>query len=599
MIIIFGGTTEGRIAAETLDEAGKNFFYSTKGSIQEVNCKNLVRISGGMTSEEMISFCRENNIRAIIDAAHPFAEVLHANIAIASENLNIPVIRLERIYPDLQSNVTLCANYEDAIRKLYINNVQTLLALTGTQTIKKLKPFWQHRKCIFRILDREESLKIALSECFPKENIRYYEGSDAEEKLINEVRPDAIITKESGLSGGFEEKVLAANKANIQLYVVKRPKLSEKFITVTGKHSLRRAVEQNVPDFYELKTGLTTGSCATAATKAAMLALVNDEFVDRVSISLPNGELVDMNIEQVEKIDDHTAQASIIKFSGDDPDVTNGVEIISTVSFSDMEGIHFLQGKGVGTVTLPGVGLPIGSPAINKTPQETIRNEVRSVYAGGINVTISVTNGEEIATRTFNPKIGIVGGISIIGTSGVVLPFSSEAFVNAIRKEVEVAKAIGSDRLVINSGAKSERFVKAVYPDLPSQAFVHYGNFIGETLEIAQETGFKKVTMGIMIGKAVKLAEGHLDTHSKKVVMNKDFLKQVAIDSLCTEQMISHIDNMSMAREIWSSPNKDDMNRFANRILQLCKTTCQQKVDNIDLTLMLIKEDGSIHKTDL
>lgn len=133
-----------------------------------------------------------------------------------------------------------------------------------------------------------------------------------------------------------------------------------------------------------------------------------------------------------------------------------------------------------------------------------------------IHVTISVPGGEEVAARTFNPRLGVVGGISIIGTSGIVKPFSSEAFVNSIRKEMSVAQATGSPRIVINSGAKSEKYIRSLYPELPSQAFVHYGNFIGETIRIAAELGIRQLTLGVMIGKAVKLAEGHLDTHSKK-----------------------------------------------------------------------------------
>ena len=416
------------------------------------------------------------------------------------------------------------------------DGIEKLLALTGTQTITKLQGFWKEHDCIFRVLERSESVDIAIKAGFPKEKLIFYQPEEDESLLFKQLSPQAIITKESGSSGGFIEKIEAALTNGLKIYVVRRPPLPEGFITVNGKYGLRRAVELNVPGFYALRSGFTTGTCATAAAKAALLALTEECFEEKTEVTLPDGERVVLPIYKVEKTDENTATASVIKDAGDDPDVTHGHQIVATVSFSDSPGIHFLQGKGVGKVTLPGLGLAVGEPAINSTPRKMIVNELSLLYGGGLDVTISVPEGETLALKTFNPKLGIIGGISIIGTSGIVKPFSSEAFVDAIRKEVEVAYAINAERLVINSGAKSEKFVRSLYPNLPPQAFVHYGNFIGETLKIAAETGFQKVSMGIMIGKAVKLAEGHLDTHSKKVIMNKDFLKEIAIQCSCSDE---------------------------------------------------------------
>ena len=150
-----------------------------------------------------------------------------------------------------------------------------------------------------------------------------------------------------------------------------------------------------------------------------------------------------------------------------------------------------------------------------------IRQNLAAVTNDLLSITISVPEGEAIAKRTFNPRLGIEGGISIIGVSGIVKPFSEEAFIDSIRKCMNVAKASGTNRVVINSGGKSERFVKALYPDLPQQAFVEYGNYIGETLKMAHELDIREVTLGVMLGKAVKLAAGHLDTHSRKATMDK------------------------------------------------------------------------------
>ncbi|MBR1538154.1 MAG: cobalt-precorrin-5B (C(1))-methyltransferase, partial [Bacteroidales bacterium] len=238
------------------------------------------------------------------------------------------------------------------------------------------------------------------------------------------------------------------------------------------------------------------------------------------------------------------------------------------------------------------------------------------LYDGGLDVTISVPGGRELAQRTFNPKLGIVDGISIIGTSGIVRPFSNEAFVDAIRREIEVAVAVGTGRLVINSGAKSEAFLKKRYPDLPPQAFVHYGNFIGETLKIAAECGLSRVTMGIMLGKAVKLAEGHLDTHSKSVVMNKAFLQEVAAGAGCSPAAAAAIDRLTLARELWKGLPPDDLRRFLTAILTRCYAVCAavypsrsaapvsvplaekcsltENTPAATLTILLLDEDGNV-----
>lgn len=594
MILIFGGTTEGRTAAETLDEAGQPFYYSTRGTLQEVTCRNMTRLTGNMDSEKIISFCREHDIRLIIDAAHPFAQQLHLNIFLAAKELTIKVVRLERIYPELSEEIIWCDDFEDAVARMKQDGIEKLLALTGTQTIAKLQGFWKEHDCIFRVLERSESVDIAIKAGFPKEKLIFYQPEEDESLLFKQLSPQAIITKESGSSGGFIEKIEAALKNGIKIYVVRRPPLPEGFITVNGKYGLRRAVELNVPGFYALRSGFTTGTCATAAAKAALLALTEECFEEKTEVTLPDGERVVLPIYKVEKTDENTATASVIKDAGDDPDVTHGHQIVATVSFSDSPGIHFLQGKGVGKVTLPGLGLAVGEPAINSTPRKMIVNELSLLYGGGLDVTISVPEGEALALKTFNPKLGIFGGISIIGTSGIVKPFSSEAFVDAIRKEVEVAYAVNTERLVINSGAKSEKFVRSLYPNLPPQAFVHYGNFIGETLKIAAETGFQKVSMGIMIGKAVKLAEGHLDTHSKKVVMNKDFLKEIAIQCSCSDKTLTLIEQMTLARELWEIPNKKDKEILFNKLVQLCHIHCTPLFPKGELAILLINETGEI-----
>ena len=240
---------------------------------------------------------------------------------------------------------------------------------------------------------------------------------------------------------------------------------------------------------------------------------------------MPDGEWMEMPVESVSVLSDGSARAVVVKDHSDDPDVTRGARIVCTVRLTDGDEVTFAGGEGVGTVTLPGVGIDPGEPAINPVPRAMMTREARRLYpAGGVQITVSVPGGAELTEKTFNPRIGISGGISIIGTSGVVSPFSHEAFVEAMRREMEVAVAMGAERIVLNSGARSERAVKALYPDLPPQAFIHYGNAVGDAVRLAAGLGVGSLTVSMMIGKAVKLAAGNLDTHSHNVTMDRGFL---------------------------------------------------------------------------
>ena len=606
MILIFGGTTEGRMAVRVCDAAGAPYWYSTREDLQQIEALHAIRLTGAMDQTAMEAFCMVNGIRLIIDAAHPFASGLHATVAAVSESLDIPVVRVERVYPPRDENVVWCRDYDDAMARMEADGIERLLALTGVQTISKLKPYWNDHECWFRILNRKDSLAKACEQGFDASHLVFYE-EESEKDLIDRLHPQAILTKESGATGGFEEKLDAARTAGIPIYAVCRPAMPAGFETVTGEIGLRKVIERLVPDFFPLRSGFTTGACATAASKAALLALLGSDVPPAVEITFPDGECLKLSVNNITK-GENSATASVVKDAGDDPDVTNGFPIVSTVAFSDKPGIRFLQGEGVGRVTLPGLGIDIGEPAVNPVPRKMICAELSSLYDGGLEVTISVPGGRELAKKTFNPKLGIVDGISIIGTSGVVRPFSNEAFIEAIRKEVEVAAAVGADTLIINSGAKSEAFLKELYPDSQPQAFVHYGNFIGETLRIASETGFKNVAMGIMIGKAVKLAEGYLDTHSKSVVMNKEFLKQLAREAGCSEASLAIIDSLTLARELWeklprknsqpSAEGNDDASRFFSAILSHCHNACNTVYppQTGTLDIILLGEDGTAFK---
>ena len=402
----------------------------------------------------------------------------------------------------------------------------------------------------------------------------------------------ALLLKESGLSGGFCEKVRAAQDRGMKIYVVKRPPYpappnpDAHLSTVNGPHGLRRMVERLLPEFYPLHSGLTTGTCATAAAKAATLRLLRGEQPNEVMVTLPNGEQIAVAVGY----GDGYAYAK--KESGDDPDVTNGVEV--RVSAERSPQFEIAGGEGVGRFTLPGFDYPPGQPAINRGPRQMMADNVADILrreSTAVRLTVSVPGGEAIARKTFNPRLGIEGGISIIGVSGIVKPFSEEAFIRSIRKCLEVARASGSSEVVINSGGKSERFVKALHPELPRQAFVEYGNYIGQTLQMAAELNIAHVTLGVMLGKAVKLAAGHLDTHSRRAVMDKHFISEmlracgIGID----------ISAITLARELWQAIPPQQLTAFANEVKSRCYEHCKPLLPDGELTILLIDEQGTIY----
>lgn len=619
MILILGGTTEGRLTANTLDESGNPFYYSTRGNEQEVSLHHGIRLQGGMDAGAMEQFCRQKGIRLLVDAAHPFAEELHRNVATVGQRLQVPVIRLERIYPPRTAcPVIWCAGYDEAVKKILQSHPASLLLLTGVQSIARLAALWKDKniRCHCRILDRDSSRLLADRQGFPRERLCYYHESEDERIVMEQLHPEAIILKESGLSGGFKEKVEVATSLGIQVFAIQRPLLPPSFITVTGRHGLRRQVEQLLPEFYPQHTGLTTGTCATAATVAAVWKALDDNTPDTFPVLLPDGEILTIPARPTERIlsaDGKTVVASAftVKDAGDDPDITNGMTIetrvtlhLSSVATSTTPlSIHIDGDCGVGRVTLPGLGIEVGQAAINATPRRMIENSIRHLLQSlpmranpvSIDVLISVPGGEEIARRTFNPRLGIEGGISIIGTSGIVKPFSTDAFIRSIAKSMEVARATGSPRVVINSGAKSERFVRAYYPELPPQAFVHYGNFIGETLKLADSLKVPRITLGVMIGKAVKLAEGHLDTHSRQVTMNRNFIISMAREAGCGEDVCTRIDGITLARELWDLIPASLLPTFAQTVIDHCYHHCAPLLPHGELTILLISEDGRIY----
>ncbi len=271
-------------------------------------------------------------------------------------------------------------------------------------------------------------------------------------------------------------------------------------------------------DGKDLRFGYTTGSCAAAASKAAAQMLLEGIRVSQVELMTPKGILLHLPVEEITS-GEGWVSCAIRKDSGDDPDITNGILIFSRVEFSAGSGISIEGGIGVGRVTKPGLECPVGAPAINRVPREMITAAVRSMQEesgnfAGLIVTISIPEGERLAKRTFNPRLGIVGGLSVLGTSGIVEPMSEAALVDTIRVEMKQLAASGKKLVAVTPGNYGEDFMKNVLAADLSGA-VKCSNFVGETLDMAGEFGFEEVLLIGHIGKFVKLAAGIMNTHSR------------------------------------------------------------------------------------
>jgi cobalt-precorrin-5B (C1)-methyltransferase len=268
-----------------------------------------------------------------------------------------------------------------------------------------------------------------------------------------------------------------------------------------------------------LRRGWTTGACATAGARAAFAALLTGRFSDPVLLRLPRGRAASFPLA-LSQLGKDRARAGIIKDAGDDPDVTHGAMIIAEVARAAAgSGIGFVAGEGVGRVTRPGLPLAVGEPAINPAPRAMIRDVLREVAeANGapppdLTVTISIPGGERLAEKTMNARLGIVGGLSVLGTTGIVVPYSCSSWIHAIHRGIDVARAAGLDHVAAATGATSERAVQLLY-DLPDHALIDMGDFVGGMLKYLRTHPVERLTIAGGFAKLAKLAAGHLDLHS-------------------------------------------------------------------------------------
>jgi len=319
-----------------------------------------------------------------------------------------------------------------------------------------------------------------------------------------------------------------------------------------------------------LRTGYTTGTCAAAATKAALSALVSGNKLPKVNVSLPKDKHIVIDIAWIKFVDERSVTASVIKDGGDDPDVTNGAEIWSTVSLLESSNKIMIDGGiGVGRVTKPGLGLEIGKAAINPTPLKMINQAIGEILEKqqknryGLSILISVPKGEEIAKRTDNPRLGIIGGISILGTTGIVIPYSTASFAASIRQSIDVSIAMGSDTVIMTTGGRSEDFARGIFGNsVADHAYIQIGDFIGFSIKQCAIKKIKKAYVIGFIGKLTKMAMGIKQTHVKGSHVDMNFLAVLASRCGANNELVKKIKLANTARHVGELIDQSGLSMF-------------------------------------
>ncbi|HEY3094170.1 MAG TPA: cobalt-precorrin-5B (C(1))-methyltransferase [Nitrososphaera sp.] len=347
-----------------------------------------------------------------------------------------------------------------------------------------------------------------------------------------------------------------------------------------------------------LRTGYTTGTTATAATKGALYALI-EKPVEQVTVSLPKGSTATLMIAWT-RIDGGKATCAAIKDGGDDPDATHGAEMCSTVSFSNDAGrIKIDGGKGVGRVTKPGLGLEMGKAAINPTPMKMLEQAVNEVAneqlkKQGVNVVISVPNGENIAKKTDNPRLGILGGISILGTTGIVLPYSTASFAASIRQGLDVAVAMGADTVVLTTGGRSEDFAKELFK-LPNHCFVQMGDFAGYSIKQCASKKLRRAFIAGFIGKLTKMAMGVKQTHVAGSHVDMEFMAQLAAECKASAKLVEEIKGANTARHVSEIIMKNNVAGYFDLVCKkVHEQMCEHAKGQLEIEVVMFEFDGKV-----
>ena len=349
----------------------------------------------------------------------------------------------------------------------------------------------------------------------------------------------------------------------------------------------------------KLKYGWTTGACATAATKAAFEALITGVFSKAVTITLPKGQTPTFSVTNA-KLNAESASAGIIKDAGDDPDVTHGATIISTVSWNDNQsGVFFKAGPGVGTVTKPGLPIPPGEPAINPVPRELMTKVIEELanehnVSPDVNIEISVPNGEKIAKSTWNGRLGIVGGLSILGTTGVVVPYSCSAWIHSIHRGIDVARATSTNHIGAAVGNMSEKLILKTHP-LTETDLIDMGDFVGGMLKYLKKNPVPKVTIAGGFAKMSKLAMGEMDLHSKRSQVDKAWLGSLLNTLGATDEIVEKAKSANTALEILNDAKANELD-IGNLVAEKAKQIVDDKLadETIEIEILICDRSGQL-----
>ena len=343
-----------------------------------------------------------------------------------------------------------------------------------------------------------------------------------------------------------------------------------------------------------LRKGWTTGTCATAAAKAAYLALLTGEFPDPVEVTLPGGQQPAFALATTAR-GETAATAGVVKDAGDDPDVTHGALILATVRQGAAgAGITFRAGEGVGTVTKAGLPIPPGEPAINPVPRKMISEAIAEIASAhgracDVEVEIGVGNGEALAAKTLNGRLGIVGGLSILGTTGIVIPYSCAAWIHAIHRGIDVARAEGLTHIAAVTGSTSERAVQTLY-GLTESALIDMGDFVGGTLKYVKTHPVARVTVAGGVGKITKLAQGLLDLHSKRGSVDLGVLAELAMHAGGSVGLGARIRGSNTAAEAFTHAGADGI-PLGDEVARLARDTATKVVAGKPVAIEVIVFD--------
>jgi cobalt-precorrin-5B (C1)-methyltransferase len=317
-----------------------------------------------------------------------------------------------------------------------------------------------------------------------------------------------------------------------------------------------------------LRTGWTTGTCASAAAKAAAVGLVTGTAPAEVEVGLPGGRRVRFPVEA-----ESPTRCVVVKDAGDDPDCTDGARMTAEVEESAVA--ELVAGTGIGTVTKPGLGLEVGMPAINPVPRRMIAAALAEVTGAPLRVTFSVPGGEAMAAKTSNARLGIVGGISILGTTGIVRPFSTAAYRASVTQQIDVAAAQGESVVVLATGSRSERAAMRLHPDLPDVCFVEVGDFTGTALRRAAADGIKRAVLVAMAGKITKLAGGVMMTHFHRSQVDGELLATAAREAGSPPEVVAATTETATARHFFETCMAHGEVAPLERVCALARAACQ------------------------